>query len=212
VSDELGFVHRWAPAPGATTTVLALHGTGGDENDLLPLVAAVAPGTHVLSPRGRVVEMGAPRFFKRRAEGVFDLDDLVARSHELADFVGAAAETYGFDSSRVIGLGYSNGANVASSMMMLRPEILAGAALLRPMKPFEPDDVGAEVPDLAGRRVLTVSGARDPIVPPGSAEALVELLTRAGAEVSAHASPAGHELIRADLELVARWLGKGDAG
>ena len=203
---ELGFVHRWIPSDGANETVLALHGTGGDENDLLPLVGAVAAGKNVLSPRGKVLEMGAPRFFKRRAEGVFDLDDLVARTNELADFVIAAATAYGFDPSKVVALGYSNGANVAGSMMMLRPEVLAGGALLRAMKPFEPADVGAELPDLSSARVLVISGARDPIVPPGSAEGLVELLRRAGAAVSVHASPAGHELIRPDLDLVAEWF------
>ena len=202
----LGFVHRWIPSDGADETVLALHGTGGDENDLLPLAGAVAPTKNVLSPRGKVLEMGAPRFFKRRAEGVFDLDDLVARTNELADFVAAAASAYGFDPAKVVALGYSNGANVAGSMMMLRPEALAGGALLRAMKPYEPADVGAELPDLSATRVLVLSGARDPIVPPGSAERLVELLRRAGAEVSAHVSPAGHELIRPDLDVVAEWF------
>jgi predicted esterase len=205
-AGALGFVHRWIPVDGASETVLALHGTGGDENDLLPLVAAVAPGKNVLSPRGKVLEMGMPRFFRRRAEGVFDLDDLVARANELADFVAGAATSYGFDKSKVVALGYSNGANVAASMMLLRPEALSAGALLRAMKPFEPADVGADLPDLSTARVLTISGAHDPIVPARSTEGLVELLRRAGADVSTHTSPAGHELIRPDLDLVAEWF------
>jgi predicted esterase len=120
--------------------------------------------------------------------------------------VDAAAAAYGFDPSRVIALGYSNGANVAASTMMLRPNVLTGGALLRPMKPYEPADVGAELPDLSSVRALALSGARDPIVPHGSAEGLVELLRRAGATVDAHVSAAGHELIRDDLDFVARWF------
>lgn len=206
MSDALDFTHRWVPSDGAPATLLALHGTGGDENDLLPLVDAVAPGYNVLSPRGKVSELGAPRFFKRRAEGVFDLEDLVARTHELADFVRAAATSYGFDATQVTALGYSNGANIAASLMVLHPGVLARAALLRPMKPFDPDEVGTDLPSLAGRSVLVLAGARDPIVHAASTQGLVDLLQRAGADVSAHTSPAGHELVRADLDLVARWL------
>lgn len=206
MSDALGFEHRWVPSDGGGATLLALHGTGGDENDLLPLVAAVAPGYNVLSPRGKVSEMGALRFFRRRAEGVFDLEDLVARTDELARFVDAAAKAYGFDATHVTALGYSNGANIAASLMLLHPDVLARAALLRPMKPFEPADVGAEIPSLTGRSALVVAGGHDPIVPASSTEGLVDLLRRAGAAVSTHTSPAGHELVRSDVDLLAGWL------
>ena len=204
--NTLGFVHRWIPAEGATTTVLALHGTGADENDLLPLVAAVAPDKNVLSPRGKVSEMGATRFFRRRAEGIFDLEDLTARTHELADFVVAAAGAHGFDPERVVALGYSNGANVAASMLLLRPEVLAGGALLRAMKPFDLEDVSAQLPDLAAKKILVTLGSHDPIIPARSSEGLVELLRRAGADVSVETSPAGHELVRHDLEATGGWF------
>ncbi|HEY7875108.1 MAG TPA: alpha/beta hydrolase [Actinomycetota bacterium] len=208
MAEDLGFVHRWLPVDGATTTVLALHGTGGDENDMLPLVSVVAPGTNVLSPRGKVLEMGAPRFFRRLGEGVFDVDDLVARSRELADFVVAAAETYGFDATRVVALGYSNGANIASATMVLRPEILAGAALVRAMKPFDPTAVSGSTPDLAGKPVLVLSGSHDPIVPVQSTEGLVESLRAAGAEVAHRVVPSGHQLVQQDVNALAAFFGE----
>jgi len=138
-TDALAFEHRYQPgAPGSRVTLLLLHGTGGNESDLLPLGSAVAPQAALLSPRGNVLERGMPRFFRRLAEGVFDLDDLTQRTYELADFVDAAARTYGFDAAQVVGLGYSNGANIAASLLLLRPQVLAGAALLRPMLPLVP--------------------------------------------------------------------------
>jgi predicted esterase len=197
------FVHRYEPAPpGATEgTLLLLHGTGGNENDLLPVGRAIAPGAALLSPRGRVLENGMPRFFRRLAEGVFDHEDLVARTHELADFVAAAAKRYGFDAERVVAVGFSNGANVAGAMMLLRPEALAGAVLLRAMVPFEPETP----PDLRGRRVLVAAGKADPIVPAPQSERLAAILREAGAEVTLHWSPGGHTLDRADLTAAAAW-------
>src|SRR5262245_10680023 len=162
------YVHRFEPAPlgAAGRTLLLLHGTGGNENDLLPVGRAVAPDSALLSPRGRVLEHGMPRFFRRLAEGVFDHEDLVARTHELADFVAESAKHYGFDEKRVVAVGFSNGANIAGAMMLLRPETLAGAILLRPMVPFEPESP----PDLRGRRVLVAAGKADPIVRPEMSE------------------------------------------
>jgi phospholipase/carboxylesterase len=206
--DALDFAHRWIKVDVAETTVLALHGTGGDENDLLPLADALAPGKNVLSPRGKVSEMGARRFFRRRAEGVFDLEDLVARTHELADFIKAAAGAFEFDPTRVVALGYSNGANIAASIMLLRPETLSGAALLRVMKPFDPEDVSRELPDLSSKKALVLSGLYDRIVPPASTESLVDLLHRAGADVIAESSAAGHELVRNDLDVAGEWFGR----
>ena len=124
------------PAAG---TLLVLHGTGGDEHDLLPLGRAIAPGATLLSPRGKVLEHGKPRFFRRLAEGVFDVDDLKRRAAELGDFVGAAAAPYGFDTSRLTAVGFSNGANIASALLLLRPEVLSRAVLFRAMVPLEPD-------------------------------------------------------------------------
>jgi predicted esterase len=197
------FIHRFEPAPAAGSggTLLLLHGTGGNENDLLPVGRAIAPGAALLSPRGRVLENGMPRFFRRLAEGVFDHEDLVARTHELADFVAEAAKRHGFDAQRVVAVGFSNGANIAGALLLLRPEVLAGAILLRPMVPFEPE----QPPDLRGRRALVAAGKADPIVPPAQSERLAELLRAAGAEVTLHWSPGGHTLDRADLSAAAAW-------
>src|SRR5262249_44649665 len=164
MSTATTFVHRFEPAPSgeADATLLLLHGTGGNENDLLPVGRAVAPRAALLSPRGRVLEHGMPRFFRRLAEGVFDQEDLVARTHELADFGGESAKRYGFDAARVIAAGFSNGANIAASMLLLRPEVLAGAILLRPMVPFEPKTR----PELRGRRVLVAAGEGGPVGAP----------------------------------------------
>lgn len=199
----LGFTHRFEPGdPASRVTILLLHGTGGNEADLLPLGKAVAPRAALLSPRGKVLEGIMPRFFRRLAEGVFDIEDLTRRTHELADFVADAARVYGFDASRVVTLGYSNGANIAASLLLLRPQVLAGAALLRPMLPLDPPPV----PDLRGKSVLIVAGRRDPLVPAASTERLAGALQEAGAEVTVEWHPGGHGLIRSDVEAVARWF------
>jgi predicted esterase len=204
-SEALGFVHvyRPGPQPGAPTLLL-LHGTGGDEHDLLPL-GGLLPGANLLSPRGKVLEQGMPRFFRRLAEGVFDVEDVKRRAHELADFVVAAAAHHGFDRSRVIALGFSNGANIASALMLARPGVLAGGVLLRGMVPFEPDDTPAE-PPLRGTRVLISNGEQDPIVPASDTDRLARLLQRRGAEVEVHWQPAGHQLMPADFTVAKRWL------
>jgi predicted esterase len=204
--SELAFVHRFAPAPDVAQppvpALLLLHGTGGDEDDLVPLGRALAPDWALLSPRGQVLEGGAPRFFRRLAEGVFDVEDLVARAGQLADFVGEAARTYGLDERRIVAVGYSNGANIAAAVLLLRPGVLAGAALLRAMVPFEPE----RRPDLTGTSVLLSSGAQDPLVPAANRERLATLLADAGASVDVHLEPAGHGLTQGDLEAVRRWL------
>ncbi len=203
-----GFAHLFAPAdpasPLAGVTVLALHGTGGDERDLVPLARQVAPGAAVLSPRGPVTERGMPRFFRRLAEGVFDLDDLARRTEQLGDFVDAAARDYGVDRARVVAVGFSNGANVAASLLLRRPGALAGAALLRAMVPFEP---GAPAPGLAlGTRPVAAvaavaAGRADPLVPPGQPERLAELLAAAGCDARVEWVAAGHQLAPRDLEI-----------
>jgi phospholipase/carboxylesterase/glyoxalase family protein len=199
---DLGFVHIFRPAqsPGAPTLLL-LHGTGGDENDMIPL-AGLAPGAALLSPRGKVLENGMPRFFRRLSEGVFDVEDLKARAGELAAFVIAAAAHYKFDPSRVIAMGFSNGANIASATMLLRPGVLKGAILFRAMVPLEPDPV----PNLDGARVLVSNGRIDPIVSPEETERLARLLQRAGADVEVHWQPAGHQLMPSDFAVAKTWL------
>jgi phospholipase/carboxylesterase len=201
MSADLGFIHRFEPGESAHTLLL-LHGTGGDENDLLGLGGAVAPGWSLLSPRGAVLEHGMPRFFRRLSEGVFDEADLTRRAGELADFLGAAANAYGFDQAKLVALGYSNGANIASAMMLLRPEAVSAAALLRPMVPFR-SDVAA---DLAGKSLLLISGASDPIAPPVHGERLERLFTQSGAEVTRRTLPVSHGLSQTDLTLVRQWL------
>ncbi len=197
----LSFTHRFVPAtaPGRAP-VLLLHGTGGDESDLIPLGQAVAPGAALLSPRGKVLENGMPRFFRRFAEGVFDEADVTARANELADFIAAARAAYGLDAP--VALGFSNGPNIAAAMMLLRPEALAGAALLRAMVPLAAPP-GA---DLAGKRVLILSGAMDPIVPADNAARLASLLQGAGAAVERRSLPAGHGLSQADVNLARTWF------
>jgi predicted esterase len=200
------FKHRFVPGSDVATspTLLVLHGTGGDENDLVGLGQTMLPGANVLSPRGKVLENGMPRFFRRLAEGVFDVDDLKARTHELADFVAAAAREYGFDARRVFAAGYSNGANVAASTLLLRPGTLAGAALLRPMVPSVPETL----PDLAGAPVLIAAGEMDVIATPPQTNGLAELLRKCGADVEVVIQPAGHQLMQDDVEAARRWFAR----
>lgn len=196
-------VHRWLP--GATPgggALLLLHGTGGDENDLIPLAQAVAPGAALLSVRGNVLEQGAPRFFRRLAEGVFDLDDLHRRTDDLARFVRAAAERYGFDAGRLQALGFSNGANVAASLLLSHPDALAGGVLIRAMLPFEPE----RAPSLAGKAVLLSQGRSDPLIPAAGAERLAALLREAGADVELAWQVASHGLVPGDVKAAQGWL------
>lgn len=198
--------HRFVPGGNpAAPPLLLLHGTGGNEDDLLPLARQLAPGAALLSPRGDVLERGAPRFFRRFAEGVFDLADVRQRTHALADFVGSSAAHYGFRADRLVALGYSNGANIAATLLQLRPEVLAGAVLLRPMVVL---DEPAAPGSLAGRRVLIASGGRDPIVPPDHPERLAAHLRAGGADVTVRVEPAaGHALTAADLAAAQEFLG-----
>ena len=202
-TTKLSFAHRFEPATGENRPLLLLHGTGGDETDLLPLGRAVAPGAALLSPRGQVLENGMPRFFRRLREGVFDEADVVRRANELADFVAEARETYGIGAP--VALGFSNGANIAAAMLMLRPEALAGAALVRAMTPFRehPETLPRA---LAGKPVLILSGAMDQIVPAANSAALAAQLGAAGADMRHVTVPASHALTSADLRELASWF------
>ncbi len=202
--NDLGFTHRYIPAPRPPTArvLLLLHGTGGDEDDLLSLGRELDPDAALLSPRGKVSENGSPRFFRRFAEGVFDEEDVIRRAHELADFVSAAVEAYELPVGNITAVGYSNGANIATAVLFLRPEILAGAILFRAMVPL----TDPALPDLSGRRIFLSAGAQDPIVPRRNVEQLVALLKKAGAEVISKVQPAGHGLIAADLDGAKDWL------
>ncbi|GCE26573.1 phospholipase/carboxylesterase [Dictyobacter alpinus] len=199
------FVHRFVPAQsqeGTTPTLLLLHGTGGNEEDLLDLGQMLLPGAAFLSPRGKVLENGMPRFFRRLAEGVFDVEDLKQRTHELADFVQSASEVYHFDPTNVIAVGYSNGANIAASMLLLRPDILRGAILLRPMVPFALE----KLPDLSKTSVFISAGRFDPIVPTAQTEQLVQVLQQSGATVTTHWLNGGHGLSHEDVRTAKAWL------
>ena len=202
-NEPLNFAHRFVPAeePDAPTLLL-LHGTGGDEKDLLPLGRMLDEQAALLSPRGKVLENGMPRFFRRLAMGVFDQEDLVNRTHELAEFVTASAAEYGFDPGRVFAVGFSNGANIAASLLLLRPGLLAGAVLLRAMAPFEPE----MSPDLSGTPVYLAAGRSDQMVPPESTERLAELLKAAFAEVTLDWQPGGHGIGRTEIEAARSWL------
>src|SRR5256886_10984550 len=197
------FIHEFV-AGSSDRTLLLLHGTGGNESDLIPLGRELDPSASLLSPRGKVLENGMPRFFRRLAEGVFDLEDLKKRTHELADFVISATKHYKIDNRQVVAVGYSNGANIAASMLLLRPEILSAAVLFRAMVPLVPE----RKPNLSSVRVWIGAGAHDPIVPAASTKELVELLRRVGADVTIRFVESGHELTAEDVDLAREWYGK----
>lgn len=196
------FVHRFEPATSAgSPPLLLLHGTGGDENDLLGLGKMISPGSALLSPRGRVLEHGMPRFFRRLAEGVFDEADVRRRAFELGEFVAEARKQYGI--AAPVAVGFSNGANIAAALLLLRPDVLSGAILLRAMVPLS-DPPSAR---LDGKPVLLLSGQADPIVPASNSARLAALLSQAGASVSHKILPAGHQLSQADVTLARNWIG-----
>jgi phospholipase/carboxylesterase len=202
-SVELDFIHRFVPATQpARKPLLLLHGTGGDENDLVPLGERLSVGAALLSPRGKVSERGAARFFRRLAEGVFDLEDLAARTGELAEFIERAGKAYGL--AKPIAFGFSNGANIAASLLLTRPDVLAGAVLLRATMPFEPKTL----PDLSGMPVLMLSGAADPLVEPENRDKLADTLGAAAAEVTHEIVTAGHNLSPRDIVAAEAWLAR----
>jgi predicted esterase/catechol 2,3-dioxygenase-like lactoylglutathione lyase family enzyme len=182
-------------------TVAALHGTGGDERDLLDTAARLFPASAVLSPRGRVLENGMARYFRRLSVNVFDEDDVVRRAHELADFLAAAAMRNGRNSGRLTALGYSNGANIAAAVLLVRPEAFAGAVLVRPMLPLQ----SPPLPDLHGKPVLILKGLRDRVIPPESTDRLAAVLERAGASVTVAGIDAGHAVSAEDLGAIDAW-------
>jgi predicted esterase len=203
MSADLGFVHRYLPGEDESSpTLLLLHGTGGNEEDLIPLGQELAPGAAFLSPRGKVSEYGAPRFFRRLAEGVFDQEDLLLRTHELAEFVEVASAEYGIDRSKLVAVGYSNGANVAASTILLHPGLLKAAVLFRAMVPFEPD----LTPDLSGMPVFLAAGRMDRMIPPDNTQRLADILEEAGADVDLRWRDTGHPLTYEEVGEAKEWL------
>ena len=198
---EPDFIHEFVPG-SSNRTLLLLHGTGGNERDLIPLGRELDRNAALLSPRGKVLENGMPRFFRRLAEGVFDLEDLKKRTNELAEFVAAASQHYGFASDETVAVGYSNGANIAACVMLLRPEVLSAAILFRAMVPLVPDTK----PDLSSVRVWIGAGSNDPIIPTSETKRLADLLRNASADVTLRHFQAGHELTPFDVEAAREWL------
>lgn len=200
------FVHRYVPrragASGADVTLLLLHGTGGNEEDLLPMGRMLSHGTAMLSPRGRVLESGMPRFFRRLREGVFDLPDLKARAAELAEFIAAARVAYDLGDRPIVAVGFSNGANIAGGLLLAHGAALQGAALLRPMLPYELETP----PRLSGVPVLIAAGDADPFGTPEQVTRLQEVLAGGGAKVTIHREPAGHNLTPGDVDATRDWL------
>ena len=205
--DALGFVHRYLP-PSAQAeleghvTLLLLHGTGGDEDNLISLGRMLLPGAAMLSPRGQVNEGGALRFFRRIREGVFDQEDLARRTEDLARFVEAATATYGLDPGGIVAVGFSNGANIAGSLLLRRPGLLKAAVLLSPMVPFEP----VPLPELAGTAVFIGAGRNDTMVPIDQTERLASILERSGAQVTTHWGDGGHSMTPNEITAAQRWL------
>jgi len=195
------FIHEFVPGR-SKRTLLLLHGTGGNEQNLIPIGREIDPAAAILSPRGKVLENGMPRFFRRLAEGVFDEEDLKKRANELADFVGAAAKDYEFAADQVVAVGYSNGANIAASLLLLRPETLRAAILFRAMVPLVPE----KLPDLSSVRVWIGAGNQDPIIPTSETQRLVDLLRSARADVAIRFVNAGHGLTNNEIEIARDWL------
>lgn len=196
------FQHIFIKGDLRRPVLVLLHGTGGDERDLVELGQSVSPGSPILSLRGKVLENGMPRFFRRLAEGIFDFEDLKFRTKELADFIGRSRSQYKFEQNPLIALGYSNGANIAASVLLSFPDIFQGAALLRAMVPFKP----VKIPDLKDTKVLMLSGLMDSIIPVENSKRLSELLQQAGADVTLSVKPAGHGLVQADFSELKNWF------
>ena len=196
------FIHKYLPKKGnkKKVTFLLLHGTGGDENDLIPVAEMISEDTSILSPRGKVLENGMPRYFRRLEEGVFDLEDLKFRTDELADFLEHMTKKY--DIETLVALGYSNGANMAASLLLQRPESLVGAILFRVMVPFEPP----KLPSLTGKKILMSCGNLDPLIPQIMSRKLHEMLEKSGALVSMNWVDAGHGLVQGDVERAREWF------
>ena len=203
---DLDFIHRFVPTNSnvkeAKLTLLLLHGTGGNEDDLIPLGKELAPNASILSVRGKVLENGMPRFFRRLEEGVFDMEDLKIRTDELAEFIVKSSSAYMFDAESVIAVGYSNGANIAASLLLRRPEVLAGAILFRAMVPFIP----TVMPDLSKKSIILLEGLYDPIVSKAEAESLLEIFTKTQSSVTLKWQNSGHNLTQEDIVAAKKWL------
>lgn len=196
LSQLAGYEYRFEPGIQPTgPLLLLLHGTGGSENDLVPFARMVAPDADILTVRGNVSENGAARYFRRIAEGVFDLEDLRIRTEQLGGFLNAAGKRHAFAMKRVVAIGFSNGANIAASLMLRQPDTLRHGILLRAMVPFQP----VTMPDLKGSSALVAAGRADRIIPPENSERLAAMLRDAGGAVELRWQDAGHSLVQEDV-------------
>lgn len=185
-------------------TLVLFHGTGGNEQDLLPLAGMLSPDSSVLGIRGNVLENGMPRFFRRLAEGVFDEADLIFRTHEIKQFLDEAAVQYGFDAGNLVAVGYSNGANIAGSLLFHYKDIFRSAVLLHPMVPLR----NAQLPSLEDVSIFIGAGTNDPLIASSETEDLEKILEQAGADVTTHWGNHGHRLSAAEAEAARDWLGQ----
>jgi phospholipase/carboxylesterase len=208
-SNDFGFAHFFINRKGSDNndltkklTLVLLHGTGGNEEDLIFLGKELEPKASILSPRGKVLENGMPRFFRRLAEGVFDIEDLKIRTHELADFIQKCSLHYKFDLRKTIAIGFSNGANIAASILLLRPEVLEGAVLFRAMVPLVPNPL----PDLLNKKILLSAGVNDPIVSRMETESLYRLFQKTNANITLKWQNSSHNLIQDDLKIAKEWI------
>jgi phospholipase/carboxylesterase len=208
-SNDFGFAHFFINRKGSDNndltkklTLVLLHGTGGNEEDLIFLGKELEPKASILSPRGKVLENGMPRFFRRLAEGVFDIEDLMIRTHELADFIQKCSLHYKFDLRKTIAIGFSNGANIAASILLLRPEVLEGAVLFRAMVPLVPNPL----PDLLNKKILLSAGVNDPIVSRMETESLYRLFQKTNANITLKWQKSSHNLIQDDLKIAKEWI------
>ena len=199
------YIHAALPGTPGGPLLLLFHGTGGDEHQFTGLGSQLVPGAAIISPRGDVSELGAARFFRRTGEGVYDMDDLAARTVKMAGFVRAHRDAV--KPSSVIGLGYSNGANILASLMFEDPALFDTAVLMHPLIPFAPAIAG----DLAGRRILITAGRRDPICPPALTTRLESYLRAANADVTVAWHEGGHEMRAGEIEAARRFLAPYDA-
>lgn len=206
----MDFIHKFVPSNAGenSTTLVLLHGTGGNEEDLISLGHFLAPDAALLGIRGKVLEGAVPRYFRRLAEGVFDEEDVIFRTHELARFLEQATKEYSLNAERLVAVGYSNGANIAASLMLLEPTVLAAAVLFRAMVPLEQGKLPELLPELHGKQVLMQSGRHDLIVPPSNSERLAEILKQVGADVTLNWQNAGHGLTNPELQMAQTWMKK----
>ena len=202
VADNSDQAYRPKDNKSKTLTLLLLHGTGGNEDDLIQVGQMISPSASLLSPRGKVLENGMPRFFKRLAEGVFDLEDLKFRTRELADFAKDASNIYGFDLNKTIAVGFSNGANIAASLLLSYPGTLSGAILFRAMVPFIPNSPL----DLSDKKVLLSAGVYDPIVSESQTQSLYDILKKSRANATLKWQQSGHNLTESDILDAKEWL------